>query len=324
MPVNIQNSKVQGIYKELMHTWKNQYPLFEDQFKLFFKELGYDKAQVSSYAWKEALPFPKKYEFNRGRQHQEIKDVRLDVKVSPYELTIDARRDDIFFDQMKDLKAHLEYGVKRMLQIPHKQATEFLTGVADINPDLPVSTDGAALYSTVNGDSENRYGVSGGNIVTGSGATTTAAVSDDIFEAQERAMQFLDPASELIYDEDDVKFSNLHLMFPPQMTKVAQKIAKSGFLRTDTSNTVSEDNIMYGELTYHINPRLTDATDWYVFIDHPVWKPFVKRQQTDIEAIWADITNSDIAREKDLEMLYSKWYCGTAVWCPFTTIKINN
>lgn len=68
------------------------------------------------------------------------------------------------------------------------------TADADLLPALPNAADGAAFWSALNGDGNNRYGVAGGNIVAQTGVTA-AAVRADFYSALERIARFVTPTS---------------------------------------------------------------------------------------------------------------------------------
>ena len=79
-----------------------------------------------------------------------------------------------------------------------------------------------------------------------------------------------------------------------------------------------------GKFRWHINPYLTDTSDWYVVVEHPVWKPFVYRAPKSIRQIIADFNNSDRAREFNELALHADIRNRLGVWMPATIIKVNN
>jgi phage major head subunit gpT-like protein len=321
--ISIQNSLIQGIFRDLQDTWKNYLPIYDKLNSLFSRSLPDNTVRTAQYAWKEAVPFPKLWEFDQGRSHQTFQDRKIEVAVHAYEATIDVRGYDLEDDQIGDGKSHIQTVVERFLQIPQKLYAEYLNAVADLNPQLLNAFDGVGLFSTIDGNGDARFGATGGNIVTGSGVSVSA-FTNDLFEVQERALSFLDTKNQILNGPDDVKFSNFHVVVPKELNEVAQKVAQSEYLRTDLSNNTSENNILKGQFEVHINNLLTDSSDWYVIINHRNWKPFVVRQRRDVRAIWADMTNSDRARETNQETLYADLRTGISPWAPWSIVKVNN
>lgn len=322
--ISIQNSLQQRVFRDLQDTWKENYVVYEKLNSIFARQLVDNNVRKASYAWKESIPFPRFWPMDSKRAHQTFQDRLLEVSVYPYELTIDVRRYDIADDQLADAKSFISAGVKRFLQIPQKLYAEHLNGVADLNPEgLRTAYDGSGTFATVDGAGAARFGATGGNIVTGTG-TTQSAFSNDIFAVQQRFLDLQDPAGEILYGPEDVSYDKMCVVVPPELNEVAQRVSESEYLRVDATNTVSESNILKGTFEVKINNLLTDASDWFVILRHSYWKPFVVRQSKDIRSIWADATNSDAARERNIETAYMDLRTGIGLWAPFTIIKVNN
>lgn len=318
------NSLRAGILRDLRDTWKNRAPVFEKQQALWTKFIPYKNLRKAEFAWKESLPFPKPWKYGTGRTYQILKDRKIDISYHAYELSIPYNYYDAEDDQLGDMKPHIQSAVDRFLMIPDKFIAEYLNNSASLLPSISNAYDGVVIFSAVDGSGAARFGVTGGNIITGSGAGTVAAFVQDLAAAQRRFLDFLDTAGQQIYNEEMVAYTSLHAVIPNSLNEIAQKASKSEYLRIDLGNTVSESNFVKGEFTYHINPYLTDTSDWYVVVDHPYWKMFAYRSPKDIRQIFADFSNSDRAREYNEEALMADVRVGIGPWAPFTAIKVNN
>ena len=322
--VNIAQSLKAGVLEHLKETWRQSMPTFEKQQKLLLKQLPYTSIRNASYPFKESVPFVKLYPYGKPRTYQTFQDRVLQMNIVPYDLTIKWSRWDSEDDQLGDLKQHVQMAVERYGQLPDVLISEYFNGVADLNPDLLNAFDGANLFSAVDGDGQNRLGVLGGNIITGSGLTV-AGVIHDINVAQRRFLDMVDPtAGKPIFSPDEVAYTKLHVIGPNEANEVFQKAANAEYIRSDAGVTVAESNWMKSSFTYHINPYLTDAQDYYVAVEHPYWKPFAYRAPKDVESIIADMNNSDRAREYMEEMLYTQVRTRLGIWMPATIIKVNN
>lgn len=317
------NSRTQGAYRDLTETWRNKFPVYEELNRLFSRYLPDRGVRFAKYAWKESVPFPTFWDFDKGRTRKMFQDRSLEIGIYPYELTIDSRGYDLEDDQLGDGSEHVKGAVDRFLQIPQKLIHEYLNGSADLNPSLLNSYDGASLYSATEGGGANRLGASGGNIVTGTGVTVSA-FSNDLYSVQQRFLEFTDTAGEILFSPAEVDFGKFIVVVPPELNEVAQQVAEAEYLRVDLANNTSQSNILKGKFRVKMSNLLTDASDWFVVLDHPYWKPFALRQARDVRSIWADMANSDRSKEYNLESLYADTRTGLGPWFVGTTIKVNN
>lgn len=332
--IQIGNSHIQGIYGQLDGTWEQMWPTFQAQYEPFFHHIGNESAgrnlaRNASFAWKESVPFPQRWDRGTSRNHQVFKDIKIDVPIYRFELTMDVEIHDQEDDQLgvESAKRHMQLAVNRYLVLPMKLLAEYLNGTSVDLPSLDVAYDGVNLFSTVDGDGNARFGVTSGNLLTGDdgGTVTVQGMTNDIFNAHQQFIQYLDPAGEIIYDESMADIGNFLVIVPPEMAQVANEVAKSEYLRfTGSTDGGIQTNVLKNRVNYMTNPYLTSADDYFILLRNNYWKPMLKRQNTDVRSIWSDLNNSDRAREEYIESLYTDTRIGLSVWCPFTCIKVNN
>lgn len=332
--IQIGNSHIQGIYGQLSATWEQNWPTFQEQYEPFFFHVGNETsgknlARIAKFAWKESVPFPKRWDRGEARDHQLFKDVSIDVPIHRFELTMDVEIHDQEDDQLGtgSAKRHMQLAVNRYLTLPMKLLAEYLNGTATLLPSLDTAYDGANLFATTDGSGAARFGVTNGNLLSGtdSGTVTVAGMVTDIFNAHKQFIQYTDTAGEIIFDYQDADPGNFLLIVPPAMAQVANEVAQSEYLRfTGSTDGGLQTNVLKGRVDYKINPYLTSSDDYFILLRNNYWKPMLKRQNLDVKSIWADINNSDRAREEYIEALYTDTRIGLSVWAPFTCIKINN
>jgi len=313
-----------GVLADLKDTWTAQASVFKKQQELLVKFLPYNNLRKATYAWKESIPFPARWDFGMGRTYQTFKDNYIQISNTAYELSIAYNRFDKDDDQIGDVKEHVQLAVRRFLQLPDKFVAEYINNAANLLPNINNAYDGVALFSDVDGDGSNRFSTSGGNIITGTGSGTTAALKNDLMVAQRRFLTFKDTAGQPIFNEEDVALERLHTIVPNDLNAVIQDLAGGEYIRTDLGSNTAQSNITKGRFKYHLNPYLTDTADWYVAVEHPYWKPFAFRAPNTPNQIIAEFANSDHAREYNEEVLYADVRAGLGVWCPFCFIKVNN
>jgi hypothetical protein len=313
-----------GVIDHLKSTWDNQAPIFKTTQEICIKFLPAQNLRKATYAWKDSVPFPSRWAYSAGRTYRTFKDRYIDISNTAYEISIPYNKYDEEDDQLGDVKSHISLATRRFLQLPDKFLGEYLNNSADLLPALANAFDGVALFSDVDGNGDARFNTTGGNIVTGSGTATTAAVKHDLMVAQRRFLRFRDTAGEIIFGEDDVKFENLHVIVPTAMNGVIQELSKAQYLHMDVASNTSESNIVMQTFSSNINPYLSDDVDWYVAVKHPYWRGLAYRAPQDVRQIIAEFSNSDHARKYNEECLYADVRCGMGVWAPWVIIKVNN
>jgi len=313
-----------GILNDLMDTWKNKAPIFEKQQNLLVKFLPHKNIRKATFVWKESVPFPKPWSYGAGRTYQTIADRYIQVSYTPYELSIPYNYHDYEDDQLGDLRSHIETAVDRFLMLPDKFLSEYLNNSASLLPSINNAYDGVAIYSATDGDGAARFDATGGNIITGSGTGTSAAILYDVMAAQRRFLNFKDTQGQPIFREEDVALDKLHLIIPNALNEVVQKAAKAEFIHMDGASVTAETNFLKGTFKYHLNPYLTDSSDYFIALEHSYWKPFIYRSPKELRQIFSEFSNSDRAREYNEEALMADIRVGMGPWSPFVTIKVNN
>ena len=321
--VSVKQSLKAGVQNWLKETWRQVIPVFKKQQELFMKDVPFSNIRNVSMVFKESLPFPSLWDYGTPRSYSNFQDRIINIMLIPFSIAIKYSHYDELDDQIGDIKEHIEASIKRFGQLPDVLVAEYFNGSAVLNPSLALTYDGASLFSATDGAGENRLGVSGGNIISGTGLTPAGFIHD-LSLAQRRFMNFVDPvARKPIFDPSDVDYKMLEVVVPTSLNEIVQKVSGTEYIHSDNSVTVPESNWVKGTFKFHVNPYLTDTSDWYVVARHPYWKPFVNRAPKDIESILADKQNSDSARETNEYAFYADTRTGIAPYFPGCIIKVN-
>lgn len=321
--VNITQSLKAGVQGWIKETWRQVVPVFAKQQELLVRTLPYSSIRNVSMVFKDSLPFPSLWDYGTPRSYKNFQDRVLQVLLIPYSIAIAYSHYDELDDQIGDIKEHVQSSIKRFAQLPDVLISEYFNGTASLNPSLSNAFDGASIFSATDGAGADRLGVSGGNIISGSGLNAAGFIHD-LSVAQRRFMNFVDPvALKPIYDPADVAYDKLEVIVPTSLNEIVQKVSNTEYIRSDASVTVAESNWVKGTFKFHVNPYLTDTSEWYVVANNGYWKPFVYRAPKDIESILADRSNSDRARETNEFVFFADTRVGLAPYFPGSIIKVD-
>jgi len=314
----------------LANTWQQKMPEFREAVDYMVRWMPPTKPKNirhASYVWKDAVPAVEYWPYNTPRLHSTFKDRVITVSNYAYSLVLDWDQFDEEDDQLTDMQTHVQTSILRYGQLAIRRASEYLTGVPSLNPELVLAWDGVGLFSTVDGDGANRFSAVNGNLLAGSGLTP-AAIINDIGVAQRQFLRYKDPAGQPLYDESDVDYNKLRCVIPVDLNQAFQKSSDQKDIRSDPLSNTAESNYIQGKFKYTINSYLTAATEWYICVDHPVYKPFVYRAPGDekgaIRSIIADMNNSDRSRETNINGTYTDIRTALSPYFPASIIKFTN
>lgn len=200
---------------------------------------------------------------------------------------------------------------------------DLLLGTTNILPTTVNAADGAALHSATDGASADRFGISGGNIVTGSGVASSAAVRADFWDSHERVGQFLDGKGQPLFG-DAVKTSGYVVIYGVANEEVFREAFLQG--RThEASGAAVTNTILESGLSVDLwsSSRITD-NDWFIFVKNPPQRSVFVQDREALEERFADAETSDYTRDTDNEYMQVRLRKSGGVVLPYDTVKVNN
>lgn len=325
MPVVSNHQSIQaGILADFKDFWRQGFPVFKKQQERMCRVIPPNNLRTITEVWKESVPFPEYWAYGAGRKVQTFKDINTTLGKCNYELTIGWSRFDEEDDQLGDLRTHIQSGVGRYKMLTDALIAEYLNNSASLNPAILNAYDGAVLISTTDGDGAARFGVTGGNLVDGAGNTPDGLIHD-LAIIQQRLLAAVDPtAGKPIFSPEDAAYSKMLCIVPKELNELFQKTAESENIKLASNNMVSESNYMKGKFEWEANNYLTDTSDWFVVIQHSFFKPLMLREPSAPEVVFADMSNSDSARDTGEYKAHSHVRTAIGPFFPFSIFKVNN
>lgn len=316
-----------GVEDALAHTWQVGYPIYYERQKLFFHYLPWTNKRFAPYVFLDRVPMPKPWPYGKPRTRQTMRDREITIGLFPYDLTILWSGWDREDSQVgKDyIRTHVGLGLDRFWQIPDILYTEYLTGVPSYNKSLALAYDGVPLFSAVDGNGADRFGVVGGNILIGTGVSNVAKLKTDIVSVRQRFLNMKEPETgQPLFSADDIAYGKFIFEIPANLDGLFQAISEQDLIYADPTINTAQSNFLKSRVKYFVNQRLTDASTWYVSVVHSVWKPFAFRspQKDQIRTIYSEMQNSDEAREYNREGSFQDARMGLGPWAAFCMQKV--
>lgn len=210
--------------------------------------------------------------------------------------------------------------------LPERFFFDLLQGTTTTLPAVPLAPDGAALFATTAGGA-NRFGVSNGNLLTGTGVATTATILADYYNAIEQFMLFQDGKGQPMLSPETVAQGTIIVMGAGNLQAfetafLQQRQGVLGSASGTPSNIVLDAS---RNIELWATPRIGD-NDWYVFLKNPPKQAtfFLDREgYKEFEALEGG-NNSDHVRNTGEEYVQWESRSGAGIALPYGAIKINN
>lgn len=208
---------------------------------------------------------------------------------------------------------------------------DLLQGTTNTLPAVPTAPDGASFFSTTDGSGNNRFGASNGNLLTGNGVSTTAAIKSDYYAGLNQYKQFKDrPVNGeplLTPDTVDKGMLIIHSSADEEAFDEAFKQKRQGQVMGTDAGTTPSNVILDSSRNVQLwgSSRIPTG-DWYMFLMDAPKKPTFTlnrmslQQQTALEGEG----NSDSVRDTHIE--YIQWWLrrGAGIALPYAALKVNN
>jgi len=280
------------------------------------------------YAYAQSAAYPGRWKRGEEIPSKAFKGVQFSVTNKDWGIRIPWHENDRQDDQTKSIRQRAQSAGKNFATLDERVFYQILRGAVDTEllESIPNAPDGVALYSATDGDGAARFGVSGGNIITGTGVATPGAIQTDLFSALSRVRSFLDTEGQPLHDMSLID-QGVSITFNVNNWKVFAEAFQQGRTHSVISSTGAAvtNIIMDSGLRVDLTPttRITD-NDWFVFLRGVPHKPIFRQTRQPIREWFATMENSDSARDTKIE--YAEWEAryGYGVMLPFATVQVNN
>lgn len=288
-------------------------------------------ARTKKFAYFESAPYLKYWRRGDSVSSAAFKSVGWTTPVYEFAREIEWH----FTDREDDQLDHL-YEQARTLgssaQIVDEQiAFDLIQAGTTMLPSTVTAPDGVGLWSATDGTGADRFGVSGGNIVTGTGVASVSTVLADLFSVVQRLTQMQDTQGQPLHRPEEIA-KGLLIVAPAALNYVMTQAlhqVRQGIVYGSNTAAAAVSNIVQDaglRTDLWVTPRLTDASDWYAFMLSPPKKPLYTLERSPLReytSLRGD-NNSDIARKTGLESIQFELRKGGGIGLPYACVQVNN
>ena len=244
-----------------------------------------------------------------------------------YAKRIPWHKEDRKDDQTQSLFEAARYVGRSAAMLPTDFLADALNDAANTLPSIPLAPDGAALFSATTPDGEDRFGVSGGNLVAGGAGlwNSTAATISAVYEGIERFKGMTDTKGKPLWT-DDILDQGFVVIYPHGRTQEIEEAfmqrrqgSAAGGAPSNIFMDASRDFTLWG--TQRIS---TDHM--YIFLKGSPKKPFFTMDREDLLELDSleGSNNGDHTRTTGEEYIQFERRIGLGVALPYGVCEITD
>lgn len=281
------------------------------------------------FAYFEAAPHMEFWQRGDAIPTDAMDSVQFSVPVYTWARRIPWHKEDRKDDQTQSLFDVARMAGQSAALLPERFFFDLITGSTNTLPAVPLAPDGASMFAATAGGAD-RFGVSGGNLISpGGGVTSAAGILGDYYTALEQFLQFQDGKGQPLLSSElvDAGVIICHAAADLEAFEEAFLQKRQGtVLGTDAGTTPS--NLVQDasrNVTLWASSRLTSG-DFYVFLKNAPKKPTFLLDREGVQEFTSleGDNNSDHTRSTGQEYIQWERRAGAGIALPFGAIKINN
>lgn len=275
------------------------------------------------YGYFETVPHWRRWQ--RGEEIPRAGMRARNFKVVNYDwgISIDWHDNDEQDDQSISLVRRVRDAATDAALLPERIFFQILTNGTDalLLPGVPNAPDGAAFFATT-AAGVNRFGAASGNLLSGSGVSTTAAIQSDFYTAWSQFRKFQDTDGQPLWPAESVNRS-LVVIYGAGNEQVFRQAFNQIFVQgtaSAPSNVIMDTNM---NVELWSTPRITD-NDWCVFAAGAPIKAVFQQVRQPPRDYMEDMLNSDFARRTKIKSMQWDARYGFGLSLPYQAVKVNN
>jgi hypothetical protein len=278
---------------------------------------------IEYYGYFLAAPHMKLWRRGENISYDSFDSVSWSVQNYDWGMAVDWHMNDRIFDQTKSLMDRIKDVGRSAVRLHERIFFQYLQGQTDndLMPFVPNAPDGAAFFATTAGGA-NRFGVSSGNLMTGTGVATAAAIRTDLWNAVEQFRLMQDGKGQPFWNPGIID-QGITVIYGAGNSQVFAEAFQQKL--TQGSSAGVSNIILDADLKVTLWPTFyIGDNDWYVFLNGAPKKPVFHQAAIGLQEFYENVDNSERARNTKLESykVMATWGYGLAL--PIGAVKVNN
>ena len=326
------NTLTAGIRADFADAYRSAYEAVSGRLSTVM-DLGIPSDKLTEiYAYFESAPYPRIWRRGQGIPADAFGSVQFSVTNRDWAIRIEWHENDREDDLTRSLMERAREAGRNFATLPERIFFQLLlndSSDTELLPSIPTAPDGAVMYATTAGGAA-RFGITNGNLLTGTGIASSAAVRNDFFGGIEQMRGFQDTEGQPLWP-DSILDKGFSVVFGVHNWQVFAEAFQQGRTiagpLTTTGNAAVTNIIMESGLNVDLWPtqRIPSSDDdFYIFSKGAPHKAVFQQMRRGLRESYGNMDNSDSARETKIEHVQWDSREGYGLMLPYQTVKINN
>jgi len=232
-------------------------------------------------------------------------------------------------DQIQGLMDSARAAGESAALLPERFFFDLLANSASTLPGIPLAPDGAAFFATSDTTGAARFGATSGNLITGGGVASTAAILTDYYKGVAQFKAFQDGKGQpmFIADQVDQGFTIIYSSADEEVFDQAFLQKRQGTVLGVDAGTTPSNIVQDASRTVQLWSSSRLATgDWFMFMNaSPKLPTFLLNREglQEFSSLEGD-NNGDLTRTTGEEYIQWETREGAGIALPYGAVKINN
>jgi len=322
-----------GVRSEFLDVYQQQYKVIEGRLANIAKLSTPSDKLEELYVHFDTAPYPKRVDRGQSNRTENFRSYGYSVRNYEFQDGVEWYYTDEDDDQTGGgILGRAQQAGGNFATLKERLIFQVMTSTTDneLLPAIPTAPDGAALYSATTGTGANRFGVSGGNITSGSGVASVAAIQSDVYGAIVRMGSFRDTKGQPLLNPSALQ--NFTIVYNVANDKVVrQAFEQSLIFQSASSGTdfaaAAPSNFLrdFSGLTFTLYPSLrVTGDDLHVFCGDVNTQPIFVQDRMPLTSFFYGMDNdSGMGRIRTKRMDFLCRH-GVGVTEPYATVLIDN
>ena len=322
-----------GLRSDYRGTYDNTYIRQATQYGNFMQYGAGTDTYLTPFAYPESQTYPSQHGWGMPIKEKPTRYVDYDSVQKRWADSVSTLNRDSKLSTLGGINEDAQSRGRNFGTLAARAMTQMMEGTVDpaLLETLPLAPDGSPIYSATSGTGADRFGILGGNLLTGLALGTGAGLRDAVMSLIEQILQFKDTESQPLQNQDLFSEFGMDVMLPTGLFRQGIEAFKQTMtpLVGTTDAATSGGNVTTAnyltEAGFNIplllTPHLTVETAIYIAVKGAPVKPMTELVSQDFTESYYDASNSEHRGETGTSRwLFEKW-CDYFTNLPLRTAK---
>lgn len=315
-----------AVLDNFVNTYRTEMPAVEAELSLVMEDIS-GRSRTDEQGYPESAPYFSHWDYGESISSENFEYITYTYTHRRYGKRISWLEDDRKDEKTRTLLSQAQQLGQNVAWAKREAFFDLLLGTTIFLPATVNAPDGVGFFSATDGGGGDRFGLTGGNIITGDTLGTVQNILTNFYEGKSQFMRFLNTKNKKLIPQTVIDRGVLVIYGAAN-----EEIFQRAFRQTQQVNLAAADaaapesNILLdtNERVKLMPTELITDDDWFIFLTGTTLKPLGRSVLEALQTDLANRANSDFTRDFGEE--YFQAYSRDAYFInlPYMAMQINN